>query len=407
MERLGRDAGYTATRGGRSYRVIERRYAIFPQSSGELHIPPVRFDAEVEDTGTGASSFSRMFMPGRRVRLRTEEYRLEVRPRPPEFEGQTWLPARSLHLVEQWSEDPPALRVGEPLTRTLAIHAAGLRGDQLPEIEMGSPDGLRVYPDQPVIRTASDAELVYGSREQRFAVVPLRDGEVTLPEIRVRWWDGVADSPAEALIPARTFVAAPAPVEAADLVSALSSPERSGEAGSAPFPAEGAAAGIWRWVSAALLALWAATAFAWWRARRGASGRAAPADPRAPGLRRPGAPCTRPVPAAGPRRRATRCSIGPPPPGRTRRRAVSGRRRAASTPLSRPGCGTWTGISTPPARRPGTRRHCGRKRRPRCGGARRARRGASRPPACPPSTPSAREATLSAGRDSPLRPRDA
>ena len=287
VQRLGRDTGYTVTRGGREYRVIERRYAIFPQSSGELYIPPVRFDGEVADSGTGVSSFSRLFTPGRRVLLRTEEYRLQVRPRPPEFEGRTWLPARTLHVVEQWSEDPPELRVGEPLTRTILVRATGLRGDQLPEIEIGSPDGVRVYPDQPTIRSATDAELVYGSREQRFAVVPLRDGEVTLPEVRVRWWDSVKDSPAEALIPARTLVAGAAPVDAAGLVTALSQPESSADTGNVPTAAGGgsAAEGGWQWVSTALLVLWAATALAWWRARRGIR-HAVREDPRAPRIAR-------------------------------------------------------------------------------------------------------------------------
>ena len=288
VQRLGRDTGYAVIRGGREYRVIERRYAIFPQSSGNLHIPPVRFDGEVADPGAGSSNnLSRLFMQGRRVRLRTEEYSLQVRPRPAHFEGQTWLPARTLHVVEQWSEDPPELNVGEPLTRTVTVKATGLRGDQLPEIEIGSPDGVRVYPDQPTIRTATDAELVYGSREQRFALVALRESEVTLPEIRVRWWDSMNDSPAEARIPSRTLVAGAAPVEAAALVNALSNPENDAGAVSVPVPTQSgaAAAGQWRWVSAALLALWAATAFAWWRSRRRIR-EVVQEDPRAPRMAR-------------------------------------------------------------------------------------------------------------------------
>ena len=287
VQRLGRDRSYTSTRGGRAYRVLERRYALFPPSSGELHIPPVRFDGEVADLESGSSSITRLFTPGRRERLRTEEYRLDVRPRPPEFEGQTWLPGRTLSLVEQWSEDPPELQVGEPLTRTIIVQAAGLRGDQLPEIEVGTSDGVRVYPDQPTIRTASDADFVYGSREQRFALVPLREGEVALPEVRVRWWDTTADAPADALIPARTLSAGPAPAEATGLVGALSAPASTADAdtGLLGDGGEAIAGGGWRWASIALFALWAATALGWWRSRRGAT-EAAPEDPGAPAIAR-------------------------------------------------------------------------------------------------------------------------
>ena len=287
IQRLGRDRSYTTTRDGKAYRVIERRYAIFPQSSGELHIPALRFDGEVADLEAGSDSFTRLFMPGRRVRLRTEDYRLDVRPRPPEFEAETWLPGRTLSLVEQWSEDPPALQVGEPLTRTIVVQAAGLRGDQLPEIEMQTPDGVRVYPDQPTIRTASDSDLVYGSREQRFAFVPLQEGEVALPEIRIRWWDTTADAAATALIPSRILSAGSAPAEAAGLVDALSPSRSTLEAESGLLANGGAAASgaDWRWVSIALFALWAATALGWWRSRRGVPEQA-PEDAGAPAMAR-------------------------------------------------------------------------------------------------------------------------
>ncbi len=283
VERLGRDRSYTSTRDGRTYRVIERRYAMFPQSSGELHIPPVQFDGEVADLGSGSTSFARIFTPGRRVRLRTEEYRLTVRARPAEFEGRTWLPGKSLSLVEQWSDDPAGMGVGEPLTRTIIVKAAGLRGDQLPELEFAEPEGVRVYPDQPMIGSASDADLIYGSREQRFAIVPLREGEVTLPEIRIRWWDTTADAPVDALIPARTLSVGPAVAQAEGFLDALSAPASGADTEGAPVGGGGepVSGGGWRWASIALFALWAATAFAWWRTRRAATA-ATPEDVRAP-----------------------------------------------------------------------------------------------------------------------------
>ena len=282
VQRLGRDLGYSAKRHGRRYRVIERRYAIFPQTSGALRIAPLRFDGEVADAGSGGSSFGGLFTRGRRVRIGTGEYRLRVRPRPPDFAGRTWLPAKSLHLVEGWSEEPPRLRAGEPLTRTLGIEAAGLRGDQLPAIELVAPEGVKIYPDQPTIRTSSDAGSVHGSREQRFALVPVREGEVTLPEIRVRWWDSEQDRPRDAVIPERRFLVAAAPSDAADLVAALGNGAPARDPGaSAGAGTEGGGAGPWQGASAALLLLWAATGLGWWRSRRG---------PRAARREDPGAP---------------------------------------------------------------------------------------------------------------------
>ena len=45
---------------------------------------------------------------------------------PPEHPDATWLPASQLTLSESWSEDPDAMTVGIPQTRTLTVTARGL-----------------------------------------------------------------------------------------------------------------------------------------------------------------------------------------------------------------------------------------------------------------------------------------
>ena len=284
VHRLGRDLGYSQKRNGRTFRVIERRYAIFPQSSGQLEIPGVRFDGEVADSSAGSSAFNRLFTQGRRVRLITEPFVLEVRPRPPEFQGTTWLPARGLNLIEQWSEDPPTPQVGEPLTRTLILKATGLRAEQLPEITFASSEALKIYPDQPTAKTSSDAESMYALRELRFAVVPTRPGEVDLSAITVRWWDTESDQAREAVIAARTLTIAAAPAEATGVLPALGPLDSLADATSANADRTETTR-RWQWVSALLAILWLATGVAWWRAAGRRAARAGKED-RAPHLDR-------------------------------------------------------------------------------------------------------------------------
>jgi len=50
IEQVGDDRSYETTRDGRDYLVIERTFAIFPQQSGELRIPPVVFEGRVRGT---------------------------------------------------------------------------------------------------------------------------------------------------------------------------------------------------------------------------------------------------------------------------------------------------------------------------------------------------------------------
>ena len=246
--RLGKDATYTRIAGGRRYRVIERRFAVFPQASGRLVLPALRLDARVAEAGA-APAVSRLFGEGRRVRLVSQPVDVAVKPRPAGA-ATPWLPARALTLTEEWPEDPPRLVVGEPVTWTLRLDAAGLAGEQLPPLDLPDLGSVRVYPDQPTIVTRAGADAVHGGRVQRIAMVPGAAGTLEIPELRVEWWDVEADAPRTALIPARTIPVAPAPASTGQPSRpALAAPSAAPEASPRPWPA----------VSAALAFAWLVT----------------------------------------------------------------------------------------------------------------------------------------------------
>ena len=245
--RLGRDSTYSKTIDGRRYRIIERRFAVFPQASEPLVLPAFRLDARIAEPGA-ASTMGRLFGEGRRVRIATQPVEVAVKPLPV-ASATPWLPATAVTLTEEWPEEPPRFVAGEPVTWTLRLHATGLAGEQLPPIEPPSLEGARAYPDQPSIVTRASPEAVHGERVQRIALVPGAAGTLVIPELEVQWWDVEADAPRTALIPARTISVAPAPVSAAASRPALAAPAASPE--TSPRP--------WQVVSAALAVAWLLT----------------------------------------------------------------------------------------------------------------------------------------------------
>ena len=245
--RLGRDSTYSKAIDGRRFRVIERRFAVFPQASGPLTLPGFRLDARIAEPGA-ASTMGRLFGEGRRVRIETRPVDVMVKPRP-DAGATPWLPATAVTFSAEWPAEPPRLVVGEPVTWTLRLGATGLAGEQLPPIEAPGIEGVRVYPDQPSIATRASAEAVHGERVQRVALVPGAAGMLTIPEMRVQWWDVEADSPRTAVIPARALSVAPAPVSAAAPRPALAAPPAAPETGAWP----------WRIASAVLGLAWLAT----------------------------------------------------------------------------------------------------------------------------------------------------
>ena len=289
--RLGKDATYTRVIGGRRYRVIERRFAVFPQASGRLALPALRLDARIAETGT-APALGRLFGEGRRVRLASQPAEVTVKPRSPAA-ASPWLPARALTLAEEWSEDPPRLVAGEPVTWTLRLGATGLAGEQLPPIDLPELGSVRVYPDQPSIETRAGRDAVHGTRIQRIAMVPGVAGTLELPELRVEWWDVEADAPRTALIPARTLTVAEAPAIGEPLRPALADVP---EADAAVLETAASDRRLWQGLSAALAVAWLATLVGLLRARgRLRRGGSAPPEPVSPGSPRNAAAARRRV----------------------------------------------------------------------------------------------------------------
>lgn len=295
VQRLGDDRSYATTRNGRRYQVIERRYALFPQASGTLELAAPVFDGEVPDAGRrranplskffgndpffGRDPFDDLLTPTRRVRVRGEAARLDVRPRPAAANGTHWLPAQHLELHGSWSPEQGEIRTGEPLTLQLDVTVTGLTGGQLPGLAPAAVAGFEVYPDQAQRQTDSDETGVTGHLQQKIAFIPRQVGRLALPDVTVRWWDTQADREQVATIPGRTVqvlpgapAAAPAP---ASSVPALQDGTGAAAAAATPLPdvaarpVAAAVTGPWPWVSALLAAGWLLTLLAWaWHARR-------------------------------------------------------------------------------------------------------------------------------------------
>ncbi len=320
VEPLGRQTEYSSQRDGQQYRVTERRYAVFPQRSGSLQIDgPVLAAQLPEQNQRGGQrypgrdmfgDFDRLFGPGgfpnssslfgqtRPLRLRAATQTLDVQPQPAGSPS-PWLPAESLTLNDAWSKDPPQLRVGEPITRSVVITAQGLSAAQLPDLEPEAPTGIKVYPDKAESQARVDGDTLVAQKVLKFALVPERSGSLRLPEIRVAWWDVAKQQPREARLPAREVTVLPgaagSPAPANSAAPWVGS-QPSAPTARPPFPpraaAEPSAVGAdrddavgmsyWPWVVAILALAWLATTALWLRARRAHAvpGVGAPAAPQ-------------------------------------------------------------------------------------------------------------------------------
>ena len=296
---LGEDRTYTVRRDGRDYVVVERRFALFPQRSGEATIKPVTLSVTVPSDPSRVRGF---FSPTRRLTRRTEAIALAVQARPSDFGG-WWLPAKEVSITEDWPGSAEA-RVGEPLTRTVRVEAQGVLAAQLPDIEPPSVDGLALYADDPVRADTVGSDGVRAAQTLSLAVIPSREGEFELPPVRLEWFDVARGEPRTATLPARSVTVLPGDATSAssppltDTASSLDGTD--GSEDESPGASSGASAGTvgrgetmapsesatrWRTIAFGAIAGWMLTVAAFLLQRRprsrGASPRTAP--PRTPG----------------------------------------------------------------------------------------------------------------------------
>ena len=196
VESLGPPRNFEQLINGIRHGVIEIRYAIFPQRSGELDIPSQLFSATALQPNNGGRSNSRN---GRLIQVRSPAISLQVKPIPETYpDNAPWLPARNLILTQTWQPDPGIdLLSGEPLTRTLTLTADGLTASQLPALQSAASDGdteqLRQYADQPQLHTDVSDSGTRGTRQDSAALVALQEGSYTIPPIVVHWWNTEED----------------------------------------------------------------------------------------------------------------------------------------------------------------------------------------------------------------------
>lgn len=263
IESLGRQQEFSRYRDGVRYRVVERRYALFPQRAGSLKLPPIRFEGQARDA-SGSLRF---------LRDSQELFEVPVKDVPPQFSGKTWLPATGVALEESGLPQSLEVATGENITREIRLTAAGLPAEALPPLPDAVPDGLRSYPEEPERQTETTPAGLTASLNQSVALVPVEAGQMTLPAIRIVWWDTEADQERTAVIPEKTLTVKDPNVVAdttsADSEQGISDPEPETATTEPSVSPDSGETGLWQWLALLLGILWAATLLAWWRSAKG------------------------------------------------------------------------------------------------------------------------------------------
>lgn len=198
VERLGEDVRTQESRDGRQYSVTTRRFALFPQKSGEMILEPITLSVSIPADSTRVRGF---FSPTRKLSRRTDRIVLNIKPRP-NTDSAWWLPAKAVQLDSQWIGDVSTAAVDQPLTRTIVLRASGVTDSQLPEINIPAIEGASVYAQEPERKLGANQLGVLSELTLKWAVIPQRAGELELPSVSVDWFNTSTGSVETATLPA-------------------------------------------------------------------------------------------------------------------------------------------------------------------------------------------------------------
>ncbi len=200
----------TAVVDGQAMDVLEVTYLLTPLRSGEIQLTPAKIKgAKVERNNRRQHSDIDFFLGysnSRPFTLSSDILTLQVKAP----EAQPWLPAQNLTLTEKWESDTTQeVTAGTPIIRTLTVTAENVGGQPLSSLENIMQDNVnfKVRAPKPDSKRTftTNSNIPITEVIQTFSIIPLKAGNLTLPAIRIPWWNLKTNQTVWAELPAKTI----------------------------------------------------------------------------------------------------------------------------------------------------------------------------------------------------------
>jgi len=195
VEEFGKEKEFTKIVNGQQYLVYETKIALFPLRSGRLEIPSVRLKFEVVRKSKSRGFFddpffNDPFFGGGRLEpklLTSKAIEIKVRPLPERNK-----PSDFNNLVGKFeitsNLTKGKIKVGESTTLNLEISGRG-NIKNIPEPPLGESSDFKVYSDQPKIEIHQDGDSLAGKKIFKKAIIPLKPGILTIPPVKISFFN--------------------------------------------------------------------------------------------------------------------------------------------------------------------------------------------------------------------------
>ncbi len=194
----GEPKQYQSVLDGVEVTIVDQTYRITATDPGSFELQTSAFQGGViyGNNRTGSTSVIQIDNPGKQITV-------TVKQPPADYVGR-WLPTSSLKLNQQWidgqgnaidSSQIHNLSVGDAITRQITLDVVGLTVEQLPNVVINNPQGVRVYEEKPTFDILSNDN---GSDNVtrmtlKQVLIPQQTGEFSLEPVSINWWNSQLD----------------------------------------------------------------------------------------------------------------------------------------------------------------------------------------------------------------------
>jgi hypothetical protein len=164
---------------GETYAAQRKEYVIYPQRAESYSVPSLTVDIV----------YARPGEPHGEVTLNSPPQKFKAQI-PEKAKGVDYfVTTPRLQVNEEYDRGFDDLKVGDSLTRTITMIADDSVGMLLPPLDFGAMEGVSVYPASPRMEDESNRGIYTGKRFESVTYVMEKEGDYTLPEISIHWFD--------------------------------------------------------------------------------------------------------------------------------------------------------------------------------------------------------------------------
>lgn len=211
IEKVGETRYQKRNDKGATAQIIELHYAITGMKSGKAKISPAVMTGELQipKNHQRYSLLSGVFFDNmfeiKPFSIRSEQVTIDIQPAVGSVKD--WMPLNNLILTQSF-DDNTEVRVGETITRKIKMIAEGGLAKTLPSTkDLQQIPNVKIYANKPVFTDKYNESkgVLVGSMEEELSFVPQTEGNITLPEITIKWWNVKRNKLEYSSLPAKTF----------------------------------------------------------------------------------------------------------------------------------------------------------------------------------------------------------